>query len=250
MRELATEAEDRRASQGAPATEERSRCGSRPPDTDAREGLPLRGDPVRESTQGTWFRPGDGTHGSLLRLPAGAEASTVRRLRRLGLPGLLPIDSVLEDGGRLWVGTPLPPGPTVDDLLRDGRRLGLGVGDAAAVLGAVGRALRAMHARGLGHGALDPLAVLIAPDGAPVLVALTAAIGQRERDLASWATLAWTLADAWCRTEPALAGDLRGCADLAEAVGLGAALSALPVASDGEGRRRAVRAWSVAEQPR
>jgi hypothetical protein len=56
--------------------------------------------------------------------------------------------------------------------------------------------------------------------------------------------LAWTLADTWCRGEPAVAGDLRGCADLAEAIGLGAALGALPIASDGEGRRRAVRAWA------
>jgi hypothetical protein len=54
------------------------------------------------------------------------------------------------------------------------------------------------------------------------------------------------LADAWCRAEPARGGDLRGCADLAEAVGLGAALGALPVASDGEGRRRVVRAWAAA----
>jgi hypothetical protein len=42
-----------------------------------------------------------------------------------------------------------------------------------------------------------------------------------------------------------VAGDLRGCADLAEAVGLGAALGALPLAADGDGRRRAVRAWQA-----
>jgi len=42
-----------------------------------------------------------------------------------------------------------------------------------------------------------------------------------------------------------VAGDLRGCADLAEAVGLGAALGALPFASGGEARRRAVRTWST-----
>src|SRR6185312_12208140 len=86
-----TEAEDRRASQGASAAGERSRSGSRPSDNDARAGLPVHGAPVRKSAQGTWFRPLAGP-GSLLRLPVGAEASTVRRLRRLGLPGLLPID--------------------------------------------------------------------------------------------------------------------------------------------------------------
>jgi hypothetical protein len=204
---------------------------------------PLAGTLVRESAQGTWFLPADGARGSIVRLPEGTEPAPVRRLRRLGLPGLLPVDAVIDDG-RLWVVTPLPPGPTVDDLLGSGRRLGLGPGDAAAVLGAVGRALRALHARGLGHGTLDPSAVLIAPDGAPVLVAVSGGTGHRDKDFTAWARLAWTLADTWCRGEPAVAGDLRGCADLAEAIGLGAALGALPVASDGEGRRRAVRAWA------
>jgi hypothetical protein len=204
---------------------------------------PLPGPLVRDDAQGTWFRA-TGASGALLRLPVDAEAAPVRRLRRLGLPGLLPIDAVHEDDGRLWVETPLPPGPTVAELIEPGRRLGLGPGDAAAVLGAVGRALRALHARGLGHGALDASAVLLAPDGAPVLVAVTGGTGHRDRDLAAWARLAWALAGAWCRTDRAVAGDLRGCADLAEAVGLGAALGALPFASDGEGRRRAVRAWT------
>ena len=213
--------------------------------TDAVTG-PFRGAAVRETSQGTWFPLPDGTPGSRLLLPAGTDAARVRRLRRLGLPGLLPVVSVVEDGDRIRVDTPLPPGPTVDDLLRGGRRFGLGEGDAAAVLGAVGRALRALHARGLGHGALDPTAVLIAPDGAPVLVALTGVGGDRDRDLTAWARLAATLADAWCGTEPATADAVRGCADLAEAAGLGAALGALPVASDGAGRRRAVLAWTAA----
>jgi hypothetical protein len=216
--------------------------------TDAAAGSsPLPDPPVRESAQGTWFRLPDGFPGSRVRLPVGAEAATVRRLRRLGLPGLLPVAAVLEHDGRIWVDTPLPPGPTVDDLLDRGRRLGLGAGDATAVLGAVGRALRALHVRGLGHGALDPTAVLIAPDGAPVLVALIGGSGHRERDLTAWARLAWTLADAWCGSEPLMAGVVRGCADLAEAAGLGAALGALPVASDGTGRRRAVQAWVAAD---
>ena len=206
---------------------------------------PPPGAPVRESTQGAWFRLPDGTPGSRVRLPAGTAAATVRRLRRLGLPGLLPVAAILEHDGRLWADTPLPPGPTVDDLLDGGRRLGLGAGDAAAVLGAVGRTVRALHARGLGHGALDPTAVLVAPDGAPVLVALTGETAHRDQDVAAWARLAWTLADAWCGLEPATAGAVRGCADLAEAVGLVAALGALPVASDGEGRRRAVQAWAA-----
>jgi hypothetical protein len=209
---------------------------------------PLPGALLGDSPQGTWFRADPGP-GSVLRLPAETDPAPVRRLWRLALPGLLPIESVTEDrAGRLWVATPLPPGPTVVDLLGSGRAPGLGPGDAAAVLGAVGRALRALHTRGLGPGALDASAVLIAPDGAPVLVALTGASGHRDRDRdrarTAWARLAWALADTWCSADPTVAGDLRGCADLAEAVGLGAALGALPVASDGEGRRRAVRAWA------
>jgi hypothetical protein len=107
--------------------------------------------------------------------------------------------------------------------------------------------LRALHARGLGHGLVDASAVLIAPDGAPVLVTVAGEIGHRVQDLAGWARLAWSVADAWCAADPAVAGDLRGCADLAEAVGLGAALGALPFASSGEGRRRAVRVWSAGD---
>ena len=203
---------------------------------------PLPGARVRESAQGVWFRAASG---SVLRLPADADPVSLRRLQRLALPGLLPIDEVWDDAGLLWVATSLPPGPTVADLLADGRRLGLGAGDAAAVLGAVGRALRALYARGMGHGTLDASAVLIAPDGAPVLVTVTGGARHRERDLADWAQLAWTLAATWCAGEPAVAGALRGCADLAEAAGMAAALGALPVASDGAGRRRAVRAWTA-----
>ena len=205
---------------------------------------PAPGSAVRKTAQGTWYLPADGP-GSLLRLPVGADAGAIRRLRRLGLPGLMPIATVLEDDGRVWVATPVPSGPTVDDLLARGRSLGLGPGDAAAVLGAVGRSLRALHTRGLGHGALHPSEIVIAPDGAPLLVAVTIGPGHRERDLAAWAVLAWTLADAWCGADPAVGGDLRGCADLAEAVGLGAALGALPFASGGDGRQRAVRSWTA-----
>jgi hypothetical protein len=203
------------------------------------------GTPIRDTAQGTWFLPADGTSGSLLRLPADAAASAARRLARLGLPGLLPIDAVVEDDGRVWIVTLMPSTPTVADLLAVGQDLGLGAGDAAAVLSVVGRALRALHSRGVGHGALDASAVLLAPDGAPVLVAAAGAGLHRERDLGAWARLTWTLADAWCGTDPASAGDLRGCADLAEAVGLGAALGALPPASAGAGRRRAIRGWAA-----
>ena len=240
MSELASESSAQR-----PRTESNPPGPSEPGGATGEPGTvrPVPGPPVRESAQGTWFRPASGA-GALLLLPPDAEAGPVRRLRRLGLPGLLPIDAVVEADGRLWVATPLPPGPTVADLLHDGRRLGLGPGDAAAVLGAVGRALRALHVRGMGHGTLNPAAVLVDPDGAPVLVAVTGGTGHRDRDLAAWARLAWALADAWCRADPQVADDLRGCADLAEAVGLGAALGALPVAADRDGRRRAVRAWA------
>lgn len=207
-------------------------------------GRPAPGSAVRETAQGTWYLPAD-CPGSLLRVPVGVDAGAIRRLRRLGLPGLMPIVTILEDEGRVWVATPVPSGPTVDDLLARGPGLGLGPGDAAAVLGAVGRSLRALHTRGLGHGALHPSEIVIAPDGAPLLVAVTTGPGHRECDLAAWADLAWTLADAWCGSDAVVAGELRGCADLAEVVGLGAALGALPFATGGVGRQRAVRSWTA-----
>ena len=92
-------------------------------------GPPSPGPAVRETAQGTWFLPVD-SPGSLLRLPAGADAGAVRRLRRLGLPGLMPIATVLEDDGRVWVATPVPARPTVDDLLVSGRDLGHGPADS------------------------------------------------------------------------------------------------------------------------
>ena len=116
---------------------------------------PLPGPAVRETAQGTWFLPVDGP-GTLLRLPSEADAGAVRRMRRLGLPGLMPIATVLEDDGRVWVATPVPPVRPSTTCWASGRDLGLGPGDAAAVLSAVGRTLRALHTRGLGHGALDP----------------------------------------------------------------------------------------------
>lgn len=108
-------------------------------------------EPVRVTDAGAWFRPSDGGAGSLLRLADGVPEEAVRRVRDLRVAGLLPIGNVvLRDGGG-WLRTPQPPGPTLADLLADDT--GLTTDDAVAVVGTVGRVLRAVQTRGICHGA-------------------------------------------------------------------------------------------------
>lgn len=193
--------------------------------------------PVRTSTAGDWFLPSDGGAGSLLRVSAGA----VRRIRDLGLPGLLPIGNVVAENGQVWLRTPQPPGPALDDLLA----APLTRTDAVVVLAVVMGLLADLHAIGLIHGSLDGAAVLLDPDGAPLVVAVSAGPGDRAQDVTDVAGLAWVLAASWCAGDPCGAGLLRRCGNLAESVGLAAALAALPPDNGSpEGRRHAAWAWS------
>lgn len=198
--------------------------------------MPAPSPPVRRSAAGSWFLPGDGGAGSLLRLADGITAGAVRRVRDLGMAGLMPIGNVVAEHGRVWLRTPQPPGPALDDLL--GVRLG--AADAVAVLGAVVRVLLGVHARGLTHGGIDGAAVLLDPDGEPVVVMVEGGTGGPERDEAEVAGLAWVLAEAWCARDPA-AGLLRHWGDLAERAGLAAAQAALPAAGPPGGLRRVAR---------
>lgn len=206
-------------------------------------------EPVRVTDAGAWFRPSDGGAGSLLRLADGVPEEAVRRVRDLRVAGLLPIGNVVLRDGGVWLRTPQPPGPTLADLLAGPSPLGpspLGTDDAVAVVGAVGRVLRAVHARGMCHGAVGRDSVLLDPDGAPLLVMVAPGPMAADCDAVELAALARVVAAAWCD------GDGTEClcrfADLAEDHGtLDAALVALPrAAPPGPARRELARAWGTA----
>lgn len=203
--------------------------------------------PVLTTAAGDWFHPVDGGAGSLLRVAEGVAADAVRRVRDLGLPGLLPIGNVVQEQGQVWLRTPQPPGPTLDDLLTTPSEAArLTSGDAVAVLRVAIPTLLALHARGLTHGGLDSGAILFDPDGAPMLVMVDTGPADPGQDAGDVAGLAWALADAWCADDAAGAALLRHCGDIAESAGLTAALATLPPAVDqGQARRQAVRTWAA-----
>jgi hypothetical protein len=204
--------------------------------------MPMTARPLRSTSAGDWFLPADGGSGSLLRVAGGVPADAVRRGRDLGLPGLLPIGNVVAENGQVWLRTPQPPGPSLDELLD----APLTCADAAVVLRVVVGLLLGLHAMGLTHGSLDGAAILLDPDGAPLVVAVEAVPGERAQDAADVAGLAWALAEVWGTGNPEGAALLRRCADLAETTGLDAVLAALPRHGAGTAvaRRSAARGWS------
>ncbi|MHA6781542.1 hypothetical protein ACVGOW_11185 [Pseudonocardia saturnea] len=201
-------------------------------------------EPVRVTDAGAWFRPSDGGAGSLLRLADGVPEEAVRRVRDLRVAGLLPIGNVVLRDGGVWLRTPQPPGPTLADLLSGPSQLG--TDDAVAVIGTVGRVLRAVHARGMCHGAVGGDAVLLDPDGAPLLVMVAPGPITADCDAAALAALARVVAAAWCDADGTEC--LSRFADLAEDHGtLDAAIAALPrAAPPGPARRERARVWGAA----
>lgn len=181
--------------------------------------------PVRVTAAGAWFLPGDGGAGSLLRVADGIPAKAVRRIRDLGVPGLLPIGNVVEKSGQVWLRTPQPPGPTLADL---GPKPGSA--GAVAVLAGIARALAELHARHVTHGVLDADAVLLDPDGTPLLVVVDDGIADRAADLAGVARLARWLAAEWCTGDASSAITLCRCAEVVERDGLPAAMAVLAAA--------------------
>ena len=210
---------------------------------------------VRSTAAGDWFLPADGGAGSVLRVAEGVTAGTVRRIRDLGLPGLLPIGNVVEERGQVWLRTPQASGPALNDVLCDDQA-GLQTSDAVAVLDGIGRTLAGLHDHGLGHGLLDGESIMLDPGGMPLLVTVDAAGAGPDRDCTDFAGLAWALSRTWCALDPAGAALVQRCGDLAESAGLAAALGALPrhTAATPDARVSAVRNWStpaaVVPQPR
>jgi hypothetical protein len=178
---------------------------------------------VRTTPAGDWFLPSDGGSGSLLRVADGVAAGDVRRIRDLGVAGLLPIGNVVSADGQVWLRTPQPPTPALDDL----RGAPLTGPDAVAVLTVVVRTVAELHARGLVHGHLDGEAVFLDPDGAPLVVMIDAGRGDPAQDIDAIADIAAMLADVWCSGDAPTAELLRRCAAVARSAGPAAALEVL-----------------------
>jgi hypothetical protein len=193
---------------------------------------------VRTTPAGDWFLPADGGSGSLLRVADGVAAGDVRRIRDLGVAGLLPIGNVVAANGQVWLRTPQPPTPTLDDL----RGASLTGPDAVAVLTVVVRTVAELHAQGLVHGHLDGEAVFLDPDGTPLVVMIDAGRGDPAQDLDAIADIAAMLADVWCSGDGLTADLLRRCGAVARGTGPDAALEALLPASQVSGGPAAVGA--------
>jgi len=117
--------------------------------------------------------------------------ATVNAVRKLALPGVVPIADLVGHGGRAWLIAGSPVGPTVAELAAR-----LTPGTAATVLSDTGQTLMRLHAAGVAHGAFDASTVVVSPAGVALLseVGVAAATGGRtptaEEDAAAWAELA------------------------------------------------------------
>jgi hypothetical protein len=154
-------------------------------------------------------------------------AAGIEAVRRLDPPGVLrAADLITDDGGRIWLVTEAPAGPTAADLLG---RADLGPASVAAVVVDVATALVALHAAGLGHGALTADTVVVSPTGSAVLVEVGLAAALRGQspdpaaDAAAWADLVRALDGAWAGG----AGLFATAAATARADGLAAALDVI-----------------------
>ena len=197
---------------------------------------------MRSTSAGEWFLPPDGGAGSLVRVADGVGADAVRRIRDLGLPGLLPIGNVVSANGQIWLRTPQPPGPTLDEALR----APLTGADGLAVCAGLVRAVAGLHSRGLTHGRLDGEGVLLDPEGAVQVVLLSPGDSDPADDLTAVAGLARAMAAAWCDRDAEEELLLRRCAAMLEHRGPQAALDVLPAQppASGDGLRRLAQKWT------
>lgn len=127
---------------------------------------------VRFSRSGeTWLarRVATGNLESLT-LVRGALVSTAEPLTRFRHPHVVPVTEVVAAGRNVALLSPVPPPLTLASLsvgrpvLDPGEVVGLGV--------PLAQALAAAHDRGIVHGDLDPVDVVIGADGAPALLGL------------------------------------------------------------------------------
>jgi len=151
---------------------------------------------------GTWQETStaDGRKVGALALPQqGSEqltrvVETVNAVRRLSLPGVVPVADLVGHAGRAWLISSSPIGPALATLI--GR---LTPGTAATVLSDTGQTLMKLHAAGITHGALDASTVVVSAAGVALLseVGVAAASAgrtvSRQDDANAWAELARTL---------------------------------------------------------
>jgi serine/threonine-protein kinase len=106
----------------------------------------------------------------MLSLPdRGSEAVTPEQLTALaalGHPDILPIHDWGTDNGVPYVVTPHPPADSLSAALVEGRARGSGT---MALLAVIAGAIDFAHAQGVLHGCLEPAAVLLNPDGRPLV---------------------------------------------------------------------------------
>ncbi|MEV6970897.1 hypothetical protein AB0M47_37930 [Hamadaea sp. NPDC051192] len=117
--------------------------------------------------------------------------ATVNAVRKLALPGVVPVADLVGHGGRAWLIAGAPVGPSVADLATR-----MTPGTAATVLSDTGQTLMRLHQAGLAHGAVDSSTVVVSPAGVALLseVGVAAATAGRQptaaEDAAAWAELA------------------------------------------------------------
>jgi hypothetical protein len=120
-----------------------------------------------------------------------------QRLVTSGIGGLIPVADVVAAGEQVWLLTAQAVSPTLADLLAAGQ---VDAGGAAAVLVDTAQTLLALHAAGFTHGSLHPRTVVVGADGVALLSERGLADAIRghgsppDRDVASWASLARSLA--------------------------------------------------------
>jgi len=181
---------------------------ARTPREAPRVGEFRRGSRVRTTKAGTWFPALSATDepaGLLLLHPAVKPAvlqAAIRRLAVLRLPGVLPmLPDLVDQAGRNWLVATVAPNPTVADLLDD---TAYGTPEnAAALLADIAATLLDVHAEGMAHGGGGAHAVVLGPDGEPML----ADWGLDDHasvdgDTSAWCELAELLARRWCADSP------------------------------------------------
>ncbi|SCL26065.1 hypothetical protein [Micromonospora inyonensis] len=205
--------------------------------------------PAHAGVCGTWWRAlaPDGTDQLVLRIatpdPALADrvivaARAVAALRHGGLFG--PGDPIRHNGA-LWLAATGASGSTLSELAET-EGVGLDVPAVATIAVETARTLVAVHAAGLGHGAVHGRTVVVSGLGAVTLTetallpALHGVPADPATDRRAWAELVRWLVARWCGTQPGadllLRCAARGEQDLAQAV-RELRDTPLPVGSDG-----------------